>query len=102
MSLDLKLEPFWVKHSFLVVDMDPYECVLGMTFFHQANPVLVLDWHERTITVQHKGAAVTLPPIAVEQLPVLDRTRHGRASRNCHVLDIPAKYLCVRKDGSMA
>jgi hypothetical protein len=31
---------------------------------------------------------------------VLDRRKHGRAPKNCHVLDIPAKYLCVRKDGT--
>lgn len=31
---------------------------------------------------------------------VLDRKKWGRAPRNCHVLDIPAQYLVVRKDGA--
>jgi hypothetical protein len=49
--------------------MDAYGCVLVMSFFRQLNPVL--NWRERTMIVQHKGDAVTLPAFADEQLPVL-------------------------------
>jgi hypothetical protein len=31
---------------------------------------------------------------------VLDRKKFGRCPKNVHVLDIPAQYLCVRKDGT--
>jgi hypothetical protein len=31
---------------------------------------------------------------------VLDRKKFGRCPKNAHVLDIPAQYLCVRKDGT--
>jgi hypothetical protein len=32
---------------------------------------------------------------------VLDCKKHGRAPKNCHILDIPAQYSFVRKDGSI-
>jgi Integrase core domain len=46
-----------------------------------------------------------LPPVNAHPalntvVQVLDRRKHGRAPKNCHVLDIPAKYLCVRNDGT--
>jgi hypothetical protein len=46
-----------------------------------------------------------LPPVHAHPslnrvVQVLDRKRYRRAPKNCHVLDIPAQYLCVRRDGS--
>lgn len=79
-SLELKLGHFRVKHSFLVVDMDAYECVLGMSFFHQVNPAI--NWRARTMCVNHKGANLTLPAIKDEQLPVLDSKRFELCSIN--------------------
>lgn len=33
-------------------------------------------------------------------MQVLDRRKHGKSPKNCHVLDVPEKYLRVRKDDS--
>jgi hypothetical protein len=46
-----------------------------------------------------------LPPVKAHPslstvVQVLDRKRYKRAPKNCRVLDIPAQYLCVRRDGS--
>jgi hypothetical protein len=52
-SLELKLGSFRCKHEFIVVEMAAYDCVLGMSFFHQVNPAF--DWRARTMCVKHKG-----------------------------------------------
>jgi hypothetical protein len=46
-----------------------------------------------------------LPPVKAHPalnkvVQVLDRKRCKRAPKNCHLLDIPAQYLCVRSDGT--
>lgn len=79
-SMTLKFGHFRVKHSFLVVDMDAYECVLGMSFFHQVNPAI--DWRARTMRVNHKGSTLTLSAIEDEQLLVTDSKRFELCSFN--------------------
>jgi hypothetical protein len=55
---------------------------------------------EGSRTLSEKLPPILAHPATNSVVQILDRRRHGRAPKNCHVLDIPAKYLVVCKDGT--
>jgi transposase InsO family protein len=72
-KLELKIGCFRIKHAFIVIDMEAYDCVLGMSFFTQVNPVI--DWRARTMRVDHNGGKLLLHAAVEDNLPVLDSER---------------------------
>jgi hypothetical protein len=66
------------------------------------NEAQLRPWFDRdnSRTLSPELPPVHAHPALNKVVQVLDRRKHGRAPKNCHVLDIPAKYLCVRKDGT--
>jgi hypothetical protein len=66
------------------------------------NESALRPWFQRedSRTLDTDFPPVQAHPALNHVVQVLDRKKYGRAPKNCHILDIPAQYLCVRKDGS--
>jgi hypothetical protein len=66
------------------------------------NESALRSWFQRQVsrTLDTDFPPVQAHPVLNPVVQVLDRKKCGRAPKNCHILDIPAQYLCVRKDGS--
>jgi hypothetical protein len=57
-NAELKMGGSRIIHELLVVEMEVYDCVLGMSFLHACNPQF--DWRARTMSVPHEGTILTI------------------------------------------
>lgn len=71
--LELKIGSFRCKQQYLVVDMDAYDCVLGMSFLYDFNPHI--DWRRRTMSLPYRGSSVCVHAFSREELPNLNSTK---------------------------
>ena len=72
-NVHMNIGHFKFKESFLVVDINNLEVVLGMTFLETHNPHI--DWRQRCMHVQHKQTRLKLEAVASHPLPKINSER---------------------------
>jgi hypothetical protein len=106
-SQTAKLMPRYVGPFTVVEQVNPGAYRLSLPSSYEAvhdvfNESALRPWFEKegSRTLSDDLPPVKAHPALNTVVQVLDRKKYKRAPKNCHVLDIPAQYLCVRRDGS--
>jgi hypothetical protein len=102
-----KFMPRYIGPFTVIEQVNPGAYRLELPSMYQAvhdvfNESALRPWFDRegSRTLSSDLPPVHAHPALNRVVQVLDRKKYRRAPRNCHVLDIPAQYLCVRRDGS--